>query len=364
MNLIFFMGTAAELIKMQPLLLECERRNLSWKAVSSGQASASFLSQWKEFELSPDKLIQLDEHSQGLKSAPAALWWFARTFLFKLKAMISLAPDSSYLFVVHGDTITTLLGSLVAKLTGRRLVHVESGLHSNSLLNPFPEEINRRLCSRLADFNFAPNAVAAAHLERKKIKGKIINTEFNTMFESLTQGMQNYRAPEEVYGLCNIHRFENLISNERMQFIVDVINEAALRYKLIFFMSASTRHKLESDEKWKDFLKNPNIEFRDRAPFRQFRNYLYGCRFIITDSGSNQEECFYLGKPCLIMRSTTERTEGLNENCTLALYDKKRADYFLIHLEEFHRSPVQAQCLPSQIIIETLIQEEGTREKT
>lgn len=352
------MGTAAELIKMQPLLLECERKNLSWKAVSSGQASVSFLSQWKEFDLPSEKLIQLDEHSAGLKNAPAALWWFARTFLFKLKAMISLAPDPSFLFVVHGDTISTLLGSLVAKLTGRRLIHVESGLHSNSLLNPFPEEINRRLCSRLADYNFAPNAEAAAHLERKKIKGKIINTEFNTMFESLTQGMQNFRSPEGDYGLCNIHRFENLISKERMQFIIDVINEAALRHRLIFFMSAATRYKLESDETGRAFLKNPNIEFRDRAPFKEFRNYLYGCRFIITDSGSNQEECFYLGKPCLIMRSTTERTEGLEQNCHLALYDRKRADFFLSNLETFKRAPVFALKPPSQIIVEALVQAE------
>lgn len=350
------MGTAAELIKMHPVLLECERKNLSWKAVSSGQASASFLAQWKEFELPFEKLIQLDEHSKGLKSAPAALWWFVRTFLFKLKAMLSLAPDSSYLFVVHGDTITTLLGSLMAKLAGRRLVHVESGLHSPSLLNPFPEEINRRLCSRLADYNFAPNAEAAAHLERKKIKGKIINTEFNTMFESLTLGMDNFRAPEEVYGLCNIHRFENLISSERMQFIVDVINEASLRTRLIFFMSPSTRHKLESEEKWKSFLNNPNISFRDRAPFKEFRHYLFGCSFIITDSGSNQEECFYLGKPCLIMRSTTERSEGLEQTAYLALYDKKRADYFFSHLDQFRRPPVCASLPPSRIIIEHLIQ--------
>lgn len=355
MNLLFVMGTAAELIKMFPVLIECERRQISWKAVSSGQAPADFLRQWNEFQLPTEKLVELNQKGKGLKSAPQALLWFTRTFLLKLKKVSSLAPDHSHIIVVHGDTITTLLGSLMAKLIGRHLVHVESGLNSHSLFNPFPEEINRRICSRLSDINFAPNEDAVKNLERKKIKGKIINTEFNTMFESLTLNMQNFRAPEEEYGICNIHRFENLISVERMQTIVDIIQEASHKYKLFFFMSESTKHKLESDPQWKTFLANPNIDFRDRAPFLTFRNYLYGCRFIITDSGSNQEECFYLGKPCLIMRNTTERTEGLNENCLLSHYDKKKADEFLSHLDRYKRPPVSAKIAPSKMIVDTLI---------
>ncbi len=355
MTLIFFMGTAAELIKMFPVLNECEQRNIAWKAISSGQASADFLRQWNEFELPSEKLIELERKGSGLKSAPQALWWFARTFLLKLKKVSSLAPDSSHMIVVHGDTITTLLGSLMAKLIGRSLVHVESGLNSHSLLNPFPEEINRRICSRLADINFAPNLDAVENLKRKKIKGHIINTEFNTMFESLTLNMQNFRMPEEEYGICNIHRFENLINNDRLSTIVNIIQEASHKYKLIFFMSESTKHKLESQPRWKTFLSNPNIEFRSRAPFLTFRNYLYGCKFIITDSGSNQEECFYLGKPCLIMRNTTERTEGLNENCLISNYDIKKADEFLSHIEKFKRAPVSARIAPSKIIVDALM---------
>lgn len=354
MTLVFFMGTAAELIKMRPLLLECEKRSLPWSAISSGQASASFYEQWQEFSLPSDKLVQLAPDGQGLKSALSALWWFAKTFLFKLKATARLLPDANHLLVVHGDTISTLLGCLMAKLIGRTLVHVESGLNSHSLLNPFPEEITRRICSRLADFHFAPNDAAAENLERKKIKGKIINTRFNTMFESLMLGMEQFRAPEEEFAVCNIHRFENLISRERMQFIVDVISEAAKTYKLIFFMSAATRQTLEKHPEWKDFLSHPHIEFRDRASFLQFRNYLFGCQFIITDSGSNQEECFYLGKPCLIMRNTTERSEGLDHNNFLALYDKKRAEYFLSHIQRFKKAPVKADIAPSRLILDTL----------
>ena len=358
MTLVFFMGTAAELIKMVPILNECEKRNIPWKAVSSGQASADFLRQWNEFQLPLEKLIELDKKSQALKSAPQALFWFCRTFVFKLKTVVSLAPDTHHYIVVHGDTITTLLGSIMARLIGRHLIHVESGLNSHSLLNPFPEEINRRICSRLAEYNFAPNQAAAENLARKKIKGKIINTEFNTMVESLTHNMENFRMPEEEFGICNIHRFENLINDDRLQTIVDVIQEASHKFKLIFFMSESTKHKFENDSKWKSFLANPNIEFRGRASFLTFRNYLYGCQFIITDSGSNQEECYYLGKPCLIMRSTTERTEGLNENCLLSNYDKKKADEFLSHLEKYKRSPVRASTPPSQIIVETLLARE------
>ena len=145
MTLWFCMGTAGELIKIFPLLHRAERLGIPWLGVHTGQSGVNFWKQWDDFQLPREKSVSTYVTNQDLTSSSSAFRWFASSLFLSRKDLQSRLESGSYLvnlkkdfFFVHGDTLSTLLGSIYAKRLGLNVVHIEAGLRSKYLLQPFP----------------------------------------------------------------------------------------------------------------------------------------------------------------------------------------------------------------------------------
>ena len=170
-----FLGTTAELIKIAPVLKELRRRRVYFKLITTGQNEILF-NELKKF--TGDINVDISFETKKNKSSVVYfVFWAATTFVTALvslrKEFGNTKKESTYV-IVHGDTVSSLLGALVARFYGLKLAHVESGLRSYNFLEPFPEEISRFIISNLADIHFCPNSWAKNNLLKKT--GKKINT--------------------------------------------------------------------------------------------------------------------------------------------------------------------------------------------
>ncbi len=348
MRICFILGTAAELIKILPVIREVDARQWTWHGLSTGQSPVGLRRQWLDFGLPEEKLQTAVLSEKDLASSFAAFNWFCRAWWVRPEINADFA-------LVHGDTLSTLAGAQWGKRARIPVVHVEAGLRSSQLFSPFPEEICRRWVSRKASLHMAPDAWASGNLHRAGFSKGVVNTGANTLADAVKGVLGGEKSSSDArYAIVNIHRFENLNSNAKWQFIAEVLLQAAEKMQLRIVMHAPTELKIEDNPVWKSKLQAHGAQFLPRQPFSTFVRQLADAQCVITDGGSNQEECFYLGKPCLILRGETERREGLGENCVLAKWDKAIVDDFLSAPQRFSRSVQFPAVSPSRVICDEL----------
>lgn len=366
MSFWFIMGTAAELIKVYPVLAKAQEKGLDWWVWSTGQGSTNFWMQYDDFRLPRERAFCLDSKAQDLNSSLQALHWMSRnlfrsrsSLLTGIQARVSRQPQSRDLAIVHGDTFSTFLGARYAKRLNLRLAHIEAGMRSGDVFNPFPEEINRRLVSRWTDFHFAPDEIAESHLLGEKQKGAIHITGGNSVYDAMISTLKMPRPsdlPSGDYVLANLHRFENLQSPERWQALIQTLLQAQKLSPVYFVMHPPTQARLNQDPQALEVLKKAGVHLLSRQSYTRFIHLLAGARFVLTDGGSNQTECAYLGLPCLVMREKTELAEGLGENCILSRFDKAITTEFLRSPEKYKRPQLQLPFSPSEKIMQVLME--------
>ncbi|MDA1060786.1 MAG: UDP-N-acetylglucosamine 2-epimerase [bacterium] len=339
-------GTKAQLIKMAPVMVEMQKRSIPYNFVFTGQHQETIDQLRSNFGVkTPDITLH---KGKDITKIPQMFFWILK-ILFKKPSFIA----KNDLILVHGDTFSTLLGAIMGKRAKAKVAHIESGLKSDKLLHPFPEEITRRMTFRLSDYYFCPGKWAVNNLN--KHKGKKINTLQNTLYDSLELILKQNSTvdiPPEPYCICSIHRFENIFNKKRLKEIIEILNNTAKTMKMLFIMHPPTKSQLE---KWD--IKLPNIELRPRYDYKDFIQLLNNSQFIITDGGSNQEEAFYLGKPCILLRKTTERKEGLDKNVVISKYNPKTIKEFTenYNYERYKCNRLKTQHSPSRIIVNELI---------
>lgn len=361
----FSVGTAAELIKIYPILHYASKRNLQWTVLATGQSGVNIIKQWEDFGLHKDhKLVFLDDAPKDLETSSSALKWFSRSY-FKNKSQIisrihfsnGPTPRKGDFWLVHGDTLSTLIGARYAKSLNITLAHLEAGLRSPSLFNPFPEEINRRIVSRYADIHFPQDETAVNNLRNKHVKGKIICTGANTLFDTIKLILKDNNKSEsfnDSFIVANIHRFENLNNAYRWNKIIKILIKASELHPLKLILHPQTSQKLKTDPFASASLAKARIEMIDRLPFSEFIRLLANSQFIISDGGSNQEECFYLGKACLILRSATERQEGLGYTSLLSKFDDTLIDNFFVNPSAYSKNELKLNKSPSAVVLDEL----------
>lgn len=355
-----FVGTTAELIKLAPVIKELKRRRIRFKLITSGQNEILF----DELRGITGPLnVDIAFAGKGEKSSifNFALWSVKTFFacLFSLqKEFRGLNKKNSY-FIVHGDTVSSLLGALVASIYKLKLVHIESGLRSFNFLEPFPEEISRYIVSRLADIHFCPNEWAVNNLNG--YKGEKIDTYQNTLIESFWMAMNSKKTSQGSidlkyrYFVLVAHRQEHVIFRkewikELLQF---VLKNSDKDLKCVFIMHPLTSSLLKSEDVLSKKIKNKVIPV-PRLPYIQFVKLLSGAEYLVTDGGSNQEEAYYLGLPCLILRRRTERIEGLGKNAVLSKGQVKMIKRFLKDYKKYRSGKTYPKRTPSRIIVDYL----------
>jgi UDP-N-acetylglucosamine 2-epimerase (non-hydrolysing) len=353
-----FIGTKAQLIKMAPVMVELQQRNIPYNFIFSGQHQATVNNIREEFGLKdPDITMYKGRDITGVVQM---LFWSLRILFFSMANRKRVWQDDKNGIVLnHGDTFSTLLGSLLARVSGQRSAHVESGLRSFNLFHPFPEEVTRILTFNLSNIYFAPGDWALENLQ--KYHGIKINTIHNTLLDALriSDSAVNESivdVPDTEYALASIHRFENIFSKSRLTDIVDLLIRTSRKTPLLFILHKPTEQKLEHFG-LREALENcPTIELRPRYSYFQFIKLTRHARFVVTDGGSNQEECHYMGKPCIIMRTTSERQEGIGYNAVICDYDYNQVSEVIDNLKHYEHSPENLATSPSKIIVDRLIE--------
>lgn len=356
-NIHIVIGTKAQLIKMAPIMSELQRRGIDYRFIFTGQHQETITKLRKNFGIkSPDVTLHKGKDITGIGQM---FFWILRILYQTIihKRRIFGKTTSSDIILVHGDTFSTLLGALMGKVAGIQIGHIESGLRSFNVWNPFPEEIVRILTFRLSDYLFCPGQWAVANV--KNFKGIKINTKHNTLYDSLCLARDRFEhshvaIPETPYAVCTIHRFETIFKKEQFEKSLDIIIEISRNIRVLFILHPPTKKQLTKLSLMAKLTAEKNIELRPRYDYFDFIKLIDSSEFVVSDGGSNQEECYYLGKPCLLLRETTERKEGLERNIILSKFDRSVINDFCNSYHKYQDTALKLNDLPSKTIVDYL----------
>ena len=220
-------------------------------------------------------------------------------------------PD---LVVVQGDTTTALTGALAAFYEKIPVAHVEAGLRTGVMDNPFPEELNRCLIGRIARWHFAPTKRAARHLTAEGVPPEQVFTTGNTVIDNLLwvlaegTGSSAFRTDARRV-LVTLHRREN--QGERMRGMGRALTRLARRGDVEIVLPLH-RSPAVRDVLLPELKDQQGVSLVEPLGYLDFAATLAECDLVLTDSGGIQEEAPSLGKPALVLRTTTERPEAVD----------------------------------------------------
>ena len=304
-------GTRPEAIKMAPLVQElASRPEVDSLCCVTAQHRQMLDAVLEVFRLKPDWDLNIMTPRQTLSSITS------KCLLGMDEAIDTLKPD---MILVHGDTSTTFAGALSAFYHQVPVGHVEAGLRTYDKYSPFPEEMNRKLVSAIADLYFCPTVNNRSNLEREGIRDGVFVTG-NTVIDALkTTVRPDYRFSSEELNalpfanrkicLVTCHRRENY--GEPMRNIMLALREIALTHEdveLVYPVHLSPVVREAVDR----YLRGtPRVHLIDPLPADEMHNLMARCYLVLTDSGGLQEEAPALGKPVLVLRRETERPEAV-----------------------------------------------------
>lgn len=308
-------GTRPELIKLAPLVKELERRDDRFvsRICVTGQHRELLDQVLGLFHVTPDHDLAVMTADQDL----AALT--ART-ISGLGEVI--AREAPHVVVVQGDTTTAFCGALAAYYQKIPVAHVEAGLRTGHKYAPFPEELNRRLVTQIADHHFAPTDGAREALLREGVPGETIHVTGNTVIDALlwVRAELRHRAPDLPDTLLRaIDDFPLLLVTAHRRESIDASLEAICRaikdvlashdsVRVVFPMHLNPRVRAVVEHDLRDHAR---IFLLEPQPYAAFVWLLDRATLVLTDSGGVQEEAPSLGTPVLVARDTTERPEGV-----------------------------------------------------
>ncbi len=317
-NVLVCLGTRPEGIKLAPIikLLGKKTDKFEFKVCSSGQHKQMLKQVFNFFEFKPDFDLNLMAEEQSLGS-------FSSKLLNKIDAVLKRTqPD---IVLIQGDTTTAFLIALAAFYKKIKVGHVEAGLRTGDKFNPFPEEINRQLITRVTDIHFAPTKKAYENLIDEKITKESIFLTGNTIVDAIEWGIEKiskikndielkYPFNELKKGskviLVTMHRRESF--GKDIESICDALSIIADKHKDIQIVYPVHLNPNVRKPVFRVLGEINNIILTSPLDYESFIWLMNKSYFIITDSGGVQEEAPTLKKPVLVIRKKTERTESLD----------------------------------------------------
>ncbi|MFH1709441.1 MAG: UDP-N-acetylglucosamine 2-epimerase (non-hydrolyzing) [bacterium] len=315
-KVLFVFGTRPEAIKMAPVISEVKRHLDLFEPVIvvTGQHREMLDQVLKTFRLSPDYDLMIMEEEQTISAV------VCRCLQGLEEAIIRERPD---IILVQGDTSTAFASSLAAFYQHVPLGHIEAGLRTGKKYYPFPEEMNRRLTSAVADIHFAPTQMAVKNLLSEGINRSSVYLTGNTVIDALQRVAKkefslkhagiDIKEKSKKLILVTVHRRESF--GAPLRNICEAVRKIALKHKNIATvilpvhknpMVSGTVHDILGDA--------ANVQLITPLDYEPFVHLMKISHIILTDSGGIQEEAPSLGKPVLVLREETERPEAVMAN--------------------------------------------------
>jgi UDP-N-acetylglucosamine 2-epimerase (non-hydrolysing) len=278
-KIVICFGTRPEYIKVKSLI-----DNLpNVKTCFTGQHTDLLQNLQVDYELNMDEIISENR---------------LNNILCNILTNIHIFKDIEYV-LVQGDTTTALGVAISAFNNGIKIIHLEAGLRSNNLKDPYPEEANRQLISRIADIHLCPTEFNKANLLKENVQGK--------MYVVGNTGLDNISKEGCEYGnrvLITMHRRDN---HDKMDKWFEELERIANKYSDIEFLIPL--HPNPNVQKHREIFNK--VKVVEPMSHNELINYVKKCKFVISDSGGLQEECSFLNKQIIVCRKTTERPESV-----------------------------------------------------
>jgi UDP-N-acetylglucosamine 2-epimerase (non-hydrolysing) len=324
-TLVIF-GTRPEAIKMAPLIIELKKNNFNISVCITAQHRRMLDQVLDFFDIIPDYDLNLMQANQTLNQLSARLLNAIDEVLVKNQ------PD---LVLVHGDTTTSSMVALAAFHRGIKVGHVEAGLRTFNKFSPFPEEMNRQITGRIADWHFAPTPLSAANLLDEKIDSKNIIVTGNTVIDALQLGLKKIDDGYQCFDLALVksiidsskklivitgHRRENF--GDGFENLCLAIKEIAINENIQIIYPVHLNPNVQ--EPVNRILSNiQNVHLIQPLDYPAFIYLMSKSYLLITDSGGVQEEAPSLGKPVIVMRDNTERPEAVTAGTVMLVGTNK-----------------------------------------
>lgn len=327
-TVLLVFGTRPEAIKMCPLVKEFQKYTDEFNTVVcvTGQHREMLDQVLQIFEVVPDYDLNIMKQGQDLYDVTARVLMGMRDVLKEVK------PD---VVLVHGDTTTSTAAALAAFYQQVPVGHVEAGLRTHNIYSPWPEEMNRQITGRIANYNFSPTPLSEQNLVEEKAMGKIYVTG-NTVIDALHMVVDKLNSDEvlrmeqdkvlsragyDVTRLKDGRRLVLITGHRRENFgegfinMCTAIRDLKAKYPDVDFvypMHLNPNVRKPIHEVFGDDLTGlGNMFFIEPLQYLEFVYLMEKSTIVLTDSGGIQEEAPGLGKPVLVMRDTTERPEAL-----------------------------------------------------
>ncbi len=308
-SVCFTLGTRPEAIKLAPVIKAFQQSpNLQTLVVLTGQHREMVQQVMGIFGLTADRDLDIMQQGQTLTDITQ------RSLQGLEKLFKEIQPQ---LVIVQGDTTTAFAAALAAFYQQIPIGHVEAGLRTDNLFDPYPEEANRRLISQIAQLHFAPTDLSVTNLQKSAVTGQVHLTGNTVIDALLTVAAQQPACP--IPGLdwskyrtilATVHRRENWgaplqhIAQGFLQILEQFPDTALL---LPLHRNPTVREPLQ-----KLLGDHPRIFLTEPLDYPQLVGAIQRCYLVLSDSGGLQEEAPSLGKPVLVLRETTERPEAIS----------------------------------------------------
>jgi UDP-N-acetylglucosamine 2-epimerase (non-hydrolysing) len=316
-KILFIIGTRPELIKVFPIINHLKNSGYrAFKVVSTGQHKELLEPYWEVFNITPDYELGIIKKGQNLSSLTARAIVAIEELLTKIKN--EFEPD---VIVSQGDTTTVMASSIVAFYNNIKFAHIEAGLRSGDLWNPFPEEFNRKVAGVTASYHFAPTKTARTNLVKENVNVKDIyvvgNTVVDTLYYFKNSGILDKHefVRKELAGindmvLITCHRRENHLFLDNL---LDAIEELSSENENLTFVwpvhpNPAVKEKVEISK----LANKSNVILTDPLEYLDLLKVISKSKIIISDSGGIQEEAPSFKVPVLILRDSTERPEAVD----------------------------------------------------
>jgi len=309
MKISIVVGTRPEIIKMSPIIRECERLDLDYFILHTGQHYSYNMDRvfFEQLEI-PQPRYNLDVGSGSHAEQTGGILTGIEKVLLEEK------PD---VVLVEGDTNTVLAGALAASKLHIKVGHVEAGLRSYD--RRMPEEINRVVADHISDFLFAPTGKARQILIDEGIPDEKVFVTGNTIADAVFQNLKLadkkgnildiMELKKKEYFLLTLHRQENVDDKHRFTNILNGLQRAKTEFDIPVVYPVHPR----SRKRIKEYgLETDGIKLVDPLDFLGFLQLEQNAKVILTDSGGVQEESCILGVPCVTLRDNTERPETVD----------------------------------------------------